>query len=76
MRLNVQEKMLVKAHSSDKVCAVRTLQGTTAVDVLQQEPKKKKKKKKEDRKNITAYHFYLEFTHIVQRNKGNTIITG
>lgn len=33
--------MLVKAHTSNQVRTVSTLQGTTAVDVLQQEPKDK-----------------------------------
>lgn len=41
MWLDVEEKMLVKTHTSDQMCTVSTLQGTTAVDVLQQEPKEK-----------------------------------
>lgn len=40
MRLDVQEKMLVKTHTSDQMGTVSTLQWTTAVDVLQ-EPKEK-----------------------------------
>lgn len=35
MRLDVEQQVLVETHASDQVCAVGTLQSTTAVDVLQ-----------------------------------------
>lgn len=34
MRLDVEQQVLVETHAGDQVCAVSTLQSTTAVDVL------------------------------------------
>lgn len=44
MRLDVQQKMLVETYTGDQMCTVSTLQGTAAVDVLEQEGKHEHRK--------------------------------